>query len=152
MKKHYVYELINFMGTVEDVGETIKPKLRMYQHTKNKRGSGCGKYYGRQDLVMNIVAEFDNRKDALLLEGKLKLEYGLPWTEKQRDIKGGILGSIHGKKQSKSVIVHKTDGSFIGEYYSLNECARVLNLNVGVISLVCNGKCKQTKGYIIKYK
>jgi hypothetical protein len=148
MKKYYVYELINLYGTVEDVGESYRPVIRMYQHTKvkPKEGiSGVGKYYGRQDLVMNIVAEFDTRKEARNLETELKLSYGLEPTELIRHLN-------HIKILSKPVLVYKKDGSFIGEYYSLRECARQLYLSFGVVSEVISGKRTHTKGYTIKYK
>lgn len=148
MKKYYVYELINLMGSVEDVGESYRPNYRLYQHTKvmPRNGiSGYGKYYGRQDLVMNIVAEFDNKSDARKLEGELKLSYGMNWSEKDRDIKNGL-------KRSKPVLVYKKDGTYVGEFYSLHECARVLKLNCSNAGKVCNGKLNHTGGYIIKYK
>jgi predicted GIY-YIG superfamily endonuclease len=84
MKTYYVYELYNSMGTVEYVGQTENAKNRLRQHTKVKpvRCSGNGKFYGRQDISMNIVAEFQNRKEARNLEGELKIQYGLDWTER----------------------------------------------------------------------
>ena len=146
MKKYYVYELINLYGTVEDVGETMYPKNRLHQHTKKKPTSGGnGKYYGRQDLVMNIVDTFDNRSDALKLETELKLSYGLEPTELNRHN-----NSI--KKSCKPVLVYKKDSTFIGEYHSFSECARVLGLQISAISHVYHGKLKSTKGYIIKDK
>lgn len=144
MKKYYVYELINLYGTIEDVGETYRPEFRMNQHTRIK-GHCHGKYYGRQDLIMNIVAEFDNRKDARKLETELKLSYGLQRTERDRDIKNL-------NNPPKITLVYKTDGTFVGEYESLNECVRKLELSLGNAYMVCSGKSKQTKGYIIKYK
>lgn len=145
MKKYYVYELINLYGTIEDVGETKNPKVRMYQHIKKSPRPGNGKYYGRQDLIMNIVESFDNRQDALKLETELKISYGLEPTELNRHH-----NSI--RLSSKPVLVYKKDGTFVDEYYSSNECARVLNLKINAISLVCNGKLKSTNGYIIKHK
>jgi predicted GIY-YIG superfamily endonuclease len=99
MKKYYVYELINHYGTIEYVGETYRPKGRMYDHTKCKPSGRNGKFYGRQDLVMNIVSVFDNRKDARELEGKLKLDYGMEHTEITRTSKGG---KIQGPKNAES--------------------------------------------------
>jgi len=100
MKKYYVYELVNQQGYVEDVGETYTPDIRMKQHTKLKpTSSGIGKWYGRDDLIMNIVKEFDNRTDALKLEGQLKLVHGIEWTERIRSSKGG---SIQGPKNVES--------------------------------------------------
>ena len=75
----YVYELINLMGTVEYVGETQNPKRRFREHTRSKptSGLGVGKFYGRTDIFINIVKEFDNRKDAYDYQCKLQKEYGL---------------------------------------------------------------------------
>jgi predicted GIY-YIG superfamily endonuclease len=93
--KYYVYELINLLGTVEYVGETRNPKRRESQHTKDKpgHGNGSGKFYGRQDLIMNIVAEFPRRREALDLQDKLQKSYGF---ETDRE-KGGKAGKKGGK-------------------------------------------------------
>jgi predicted GIY-YIG superfamily endonuclease len=151
MKKYYVYELINLYGTVEYVGETLTPKGRMYSHTRKKPtdGNGNGKFYGRQDLVMNIVDTFDTRKDARRLETELKLSYGLEPTERQRSKNNAIKGAY---KLSKPLLVFKLDGTFVEEFPSAEECCKKLNLSTGVVSMVRNGQRKQTKGYIIKKK
>jgi len=82
-KIFYIYELINGMGTVEYVGCTIDPEYRFGQHTKAKPSAGQGKFYGRQDLTMHIVEVHEDRKEALLAEGRVKEENGLEWTERQ---------------------------------------------------------------------
>jgi predicted GIY-YIG superfamily endonuclease len=69
----YVYELYNLTGTIEHVGETINTERRFNQHTKWKRG----KFYGRTDISMNIVKEFDNLKEAWNYQCVLQKEYGL---------------------------------------------------------------------------
>lgn len=74
----YVYELVNLMGTVEYVGETKNPELRFKQHTKWKPlKPGLGKFYGRTDIIMNVVKEFNNRKEAYDYQCKLQEEYNL---------------------------------------------------------------------------
>ena len=75
----YVYELVNLMGTVEYVGESLNPKKRLRQHTKTKprAGVGSGKFFGRQDLILHIVAGFDNRKDAWEHQCNLQTQYGM---------------------------------------------------------------------------
>ena len=72
MKKYYVYEIVNLMGTVEHVGETTMPKQRWYNH----KGVN-GKFYKRADVFMNIINEFDNRKDAYEHQCILQKEYNL---------------------------------------------------------------------------
>jgi hypothetical protein len=152
MKKYYVYELINLYGTVEDVGESYRPNVRYREHIYTKpreKYHGVGKYYGRQDLVMNIVAEFDTRKEARKLETELKLSYGLEPTELNRTIN---TAKRNEEIKSKSVLVYKKDGTFVGEYSSRSECARILQLEQSSVSSICNGKLKSTRGYIIKNK
>jgi hypothetical protein len=90
MKTYYVYELINLLGTVEYVGESHKPKYRFRQHIKKKpfgkdgkKHSGLGKFYGRQDIIMNIVKEFSDRKDAWEFQCELQKVYGL-LTDRQK--------------------------------------------------------------------
>ena len=76
MKKYYVYEIVNLMGTVEYVGETMYPKRRWDSHTCNaKKGGGAGKFYNRSDVFMNIVIEFNNRREALDYQYQLQREY-----------------------------------------------------------------------------
>ena len=147
MKKWYVYELINLYGTVEYVGETSRVKGRMYEHFKlnPKKNSRNGKFYQRQDVIVNLVEEFDNRTDARKLETELKLLYGLPTTERDTSSKNGI-------KNRYDIVVYKVDGTFIGEYQSIKEFALLFNLSNGNVSEIVNGKRRQTKGYIIKKK
>ena len=59
---YYVYQLIE-NGKVIYIGETMYPKQRLYDHTKRKPKAGHGKFYGL-DLEIEIIAEFDNKKDA----------------------------------------------------------------------------------------
>lgn len=75
--KYYVYELINLLGTIEYVGESKNPHQRFNSHTKVRPGKAMGKFYGRQDLILNIVKEFTNRKDAYAYQCELQSQYGL---------------------------------------------------------------------------
>jgi predicted GIY-YIG superfamily endonuclease len=161
MKKYYVYELINLYGTIEYVGETSLPKIRLYDHTRRKPNgtSTRGLFYGRQDLIMNIVQEFDDRRDARKFETELKIINGLPPTERNNGRKmgklhGGIKNGIKGAiKTSKPILVfNKITSELVNEYSSIAECSRNLNLNACNVSLVASGKRTHTKGYTIKYK
>jgi hypothetical protein len=52
---------------------------KFYHNTKDIgliNNEGILKFYGRNDVVMSIVAEFDNRKDAYAYQCKLQNEYG----------------------------------------------------------------------------
>ena len=102
-KIYYVYTLQSTDGGIEYVGETTQPKIRFRQHIKWKPGNdGHGKFYGRTDLTMHTVEEFDNRKEALALEGRLKLENGLEWSERTCCIIGGKHTSPNGGKVTSS--------------------------------------------------
>jgi predicted GIY-YIG superfamily endonuclease len=166
MKQYYVYELINHYGTIEYVGETTRPKERMNQHTKRKPDGNHGKFYGRQDLVMNIVAVFDNRKGARELEGRLKLDYGMEHTERTSVSKAGkIGGKIGGRKNVESghlakihiknkiaILQYTLSGDFIKEWDSGSDASKELKINKGDLSQCCKGKLKTTGGYVWKYK
>ena len=81
MKKWYVYELFNLVGTIEYVGYTNNPKRRLNQHlSKPSSRSGHSKFYGRSDIQMNVVKEFDNKKETLIEEAFLQKYYGLKTT------------------------------------------------------------------------
>jgi predicted GIY-YIG superfamily endonuclease len=167
MKQYYVYELINYYGSVEYVGETTTPKGRMYDHIKRKPDSNNGKFYGRQDLIMNIVAVFDNRKEALKLEGKLKLDYNMEHTEMTRSSKAGKIASkksvknghmhririIAAEKNKKPVLQYSISGDFISEWDSAAIAEKELEkMYATSITQCCKGKLKTTGGYIWKYK
>jgi predicted GIY-YIG superfamily endonuclease len=69
--KYFVYEIVNTMGTIEYVGETYDIEQRFLNHI-----SKSGKFYKRQDIIINIVAEFATRKEAYAYQCKLQNEYG----------------------------------------------------------------------------
>ena len=93
--KHLVYELVNLMGTVEYVGETVNARRRFNNHKSNSKGNGSGKFYGRQDIFMNIVKDFDTKKEAYDYQIKLQKDYGLVTDDESRNHKnGGIAASL----------------------------------------------------------
>ena len=112
MRRYYVYELVNLMGSVEYVGQTVNPERRFYAHTKEKPRNGCGngKFYNRQDLTIHIVKSFQTKEEALAFEGELKLSYGFEWTEKTCVSKAGKIGGKIGGK-----IVGKKTGPINGK-------------------------------------
>ena len=140
MKKYYVYEIVNLMGTVEYVGQSCDLKARMANHKAPK-----GKFKGRNDIFMNIVAEFDNVSDAFDYECLLQTQYGFK-TDR------------HSHSNNKSyrlpdpILVYDLSGNFIGEYPSLCNTSKLLNINKSAIRSVLIGNYKQCKGYIFKYK
>ena len=81
--KFYVYELINLMGTIEYVGETYNPEQRYKNHIIDRNG----KFKGRTDLIMNIVAEFPTKAEAYAYQCKLQNEYGWESDLDKRQVK-----------------------------------------------------------------
>ena len=82
---HYVYQLKDSTNKIIDIGETKNPELRFRQHTNWKPGKhGHGRWYGRTDITMEVVAEFLSRQEAYDLETELKLQNGLQPTEHLR--------------------------------------------------------------------
>ena len=78
MERFYVYELVNLYGTVEKIGETKNIEKRMRDHFTNKPdGKGKGAFFGRQDLAVNIVANFETKKEAFQFQLELQREYGM---------------------------------------------------------------------------
>ena len=68
---YYVYKLLNESNQVVWVGETTRPKGRLWQHTSNN-----GKFTG-QSLNMEIITGYTTRKEAWYHQVKLQKEYGL---------------------------------------------------------------------------
>jgi predicted GIY-YIG superfamily endonuclease len=105
MRKKYVYELVNKDNVVEHVGESYNPKARYREHVHHKfrPKKGMGKFYGRTDLTLEVVAEFDNRKEAFDYQCQLQTKYfGINDRDKakQNGIKGkefGYLGAQAGR-------------------------------------------------------
>ena len=86
---YYVYELVNLLGTVEYVGQTIDPKRRFHEHTKSKpkTNNRHGKFYKRQDISMHIVATYSTETDVRNAEYDLQVFWGLP-TDRNNRVKG----------------------------------------------------------------
>lgn len=107
--KHYVYLLADSNNKVEYIGETKRPKGRFYQHTKSKpNGSSCGKFYGRTDITMHVVNEFDNKKDAFNYQCELQKQYGF---KTDREINKGRNHTIDTKLKISKNRIGKGIGS-----------------------------------------
>jgi len=76
----YVYVLTNQNGEVEYVGESVRPKTRLYEHTRRppRKTGSYGKFYGRKDLTVEIVSEHSTRKESFNAQCVLQSQYGLP--------------------------------------------------------------------------
>jgi hypothetical protein len=116
-----------------------------------------GMFNGRGDLTMNVVAMFNNRIEARELEGKLKEEYSMEWTEMTKHIKGGKIAVESGQlakvweRRKKPIVQYSKSGQFIQKWESGSRASRELNLNLDSISACARGKLKSSGGFIWKY-
>lgn len=144
MKKYYVYELVNLMGTIEYVGETTNPKNRFQSH--KFKGN---KFYKRADITMNIVNEFPTKKEAWKHQCELQTEYGLI-SDRETIINNSSVNKIN---QSKPIIATNIKTGLKTEFYSIKEFARQLNEQTGnICTILKGGKQKSAKGYTFEYK
>lgn len=56
------------------------------------------------------------------------------------------------RNNKKAVLVYKLDGTFVGEYESVNKACTELNLDSSCVHRVLRGVSKGTKGYTLKIK
>jgi predicted GIY-YIG superfamily endonuclease len=153
--KHYVYILMNEYGAVEYVGYTKNPKQRMKDHIKHKPyglQTGKGLFYGRTDLTLEVVKQFNTRGEAEAYEGELKLQFGFVWNERIRTLKGSKNGAVISAeiKRIPISVYDKDTGDYIATYNSQKDCCNSLNLTRSSVSQCITGKLKSTGGYIFK--
>jgi predicted GIY-YIG superfamily endonuclease len=136
MRNKYVYMLRDTTtDEVVYVGETYDVRRRWMQHTQSD--------FPRDTTSYEVVAEYKHRKDAITLEAELKKKYGLPPTESQR--------AGHWNKP-RPILVHKVNGTYVGEYYAIQDAVRRLDLIKCDVYHVLAGRNKQHKGYTFQYK
>ena len=145
MKKWYVYEIVNLMGTVEYVGETINPKERLANHKSKHKGNGTGKFYGRNDIFMNIVKEFDSKSDAFNYQCELQKEYGFVSDRNKHACNTAY-------RSPNTILQFDLNGNFIKEFPSLCNAAKELSIAKQLIRAVIVGNQKKTHGYTFQYK
>lgn len=108
MKKKYVYQLVNEENIVEYIGEAFDPqrRFREHKHNRTKAKSGMGKFCGRNDLKLEVLAEFDNAKDSFDYQCELQTKhFGINDRDKSKinGMKGkqfGYLGWVERKKRA----------------------------------------------------
>jgi predicted GIY-YIG superfamily endonuclease len=158
---YYVYVLMNEYGIVEYVGETQNPNDRISKHKtkphKNKYGDSfaCGKFYGRDDIKMEIVKDFKTKDEAKEFEGQLKIELGFEWTERTRGRNAVNIQHLAKQRElrKQTLLSYRKDtGEFIGEFSSQNEAAMALGVYQANIGLVLSNKRTHTGGYTFKRK
>lgn len=134
---YYVYELVNLLGTVEYVGQTVRPKVRFNFHTrvKAKPGNWHGRFYGRQDISMHIVATYATKAEALQAEFDLQVFWGLPTDRSTRAVKGSKNGNS--KLTEEQVREIRT---LLSQNLSCVKIARKFNVGKTTIGFIKQGK------------
>jgi predicted GIY-YIG superfamily endonuclease len=138
--KWYVYIIVNQKNEIEYVGCTYNAKKRFVKHIKTKpinkfgrKNYGSGKFYGRDDIRMEITKEFNTRREAFDYEADLKTYYGFEITERR--------GSKLMPLMSVKAYCSKT-GKELGIYPSISEAARQCNVGFRSVSSSIKGRVK----------
>lgn len=124
LEKYYIKEL----NTLYPNGYNIS--------VGGKNNSGCGK--GKK------ASEETKQKMSEKRKGEKHWNYGKHWSEEAKE----KMKNSHKKTPVK--VFDKNTLDFIGEFESMREAARFLNISSGGISSVIKGKQKSYKGYIFK--
>ena len=114
MKKKYVYQLVNENNIVEYIGESFNPQRRFREHKHNRTipKSGMGKFVGRNDLRLEVLAEFDKPKDSFNYQCQLQTKYfGINERDvaKENGMKGkpfAYLGAIERERRKRAGIIN----------------------------------------------
>lgn len=122
---YYVYELVNLMGGVEWVGRTIDPKRRFWQHTGTPRSKagGSGRFFGRLDISMHVIATYATKEEATKAEHELQIFWGLETDLSKKSMSGSKNG--HAKlnedkvRQIKSLLAQKISCAEIGRKFGM---------------------------------
>ncbi len=141
----YVYPLGKYY-----IGESVNIRRRVKEHL-TKGGNidiACMiEMYGLDCIGFQILKFEDDRQKRLELENYYKNLYGRSKT----------LNKVEGVEslppdQSKSVVIYKTDGVYVGKYKNSLEAAERLKLNANVLRQVATGDKKTHRGYFCFYE
>jgi predicted GIY-YIG superfamily endonuclease len=132
------------MGGVEWVGGTIDPKRRFWQHTgkqstsiEGSRSNGLGRFYGRLDLSMHIVAVYAAKVEATQAEHELQIFWKL-----ETDLsKKSMTGSKNGRAKLNEDQVRQIK-SLLSQNLSCAEIGRRFRM-----PRICIGKIKNGKAW-----
>ena len=75
----------------------------------------------------------------------------LEWCTAKYNMNYGTITERRISKRRKIVYQYDLNDNLINQFKSNREASRILNINSGAISRVCNGKRKTYKGFIYKY-
>lgn len=170
-----IYDSINQAAKYNDYGSTAELYNRIKENAKTKgfyyslslydeyipkpRLELKGKSIYIYDLNGNFETEvpYENIHKYLGISSNKKISTYIktetPINEKQlRLVKEDSIKPYEKKNKNKIVLVYKLDGSFVGEYESINKVCKELNLDNSTVNKVLRGVNKSTKGYTLKIK
>lgn len=139
-----------------DGSDILKPKIKRGYYQIGLRKNNKRKWFAIHRLVAitfiknNNNYKYINHKDENKLNNNVN---NLEWCSASYNNCYGTRLKRVKEKVSKKVLQYDLNGNFIKEYNSLTEATKLNNIkSIGNISMCCNGKYKQVKGYIWKYK
>lgn len=131
----------------EKMKKYFKP---VYQYTLD------GKYVSEYESIAHasLMTGYSQQNIGKCCLGKYQQAYGFQWSNYKYDRLQPVTSRLErtGLKLSKAVEQYTKDGKFVAEYPSMMEASRQTGLNSGGICSCCKGKCKQSNGFIWKYK
>ena len=135
MRLKYVYLLKDSNGKVVDVGESYYPETRLRVKTKQKpKPRTKTHFYGRTDITLEVVSSHPTRKEARVEEGRLKLFYGLEWTERL-----GFGGNQKMRKLTQDQ-ANEIKAKYIPHKYTMTMLSEEYGVSQPAISQIINGK------------
>jgi group I intron endonuclease len=164
-----VYLITNLVSDKKYVGLTTRDiKIRWYEHVKKSKQSNLSDLslhkdifiHGKKNFRIDILRECTSISEMSFYERKfiqdldtIKNGYnqnsGGTYYEVSEKLKNKL--SLE-SNLSKEVYVYYTSGDFFNKFHSVNESARVLNIDTRKVFRVLCGNRKSTNGYIFSYE
>lgn len=141
---------VEIIKEFDNESDAFKYELELQRYYWSINQAQCCILHSEEWYERNMKAREDANVSKKISE-KLK---GRP---KSEDVKSKISNTLKGvycrvnNPNKRKVKQYTLEGEFVREYESLQEGARAVNGCAGHIVNVCNGKCRQHKGYIWKY-
>ena len=134
----------------------LKPKIKKGYLQIGLRKNGKRTWYSIHRLVAITFIPNPNNYKCVNHKDENKLNNNvdnLEWCSvKYNNCYGTRIERVK-NKTSKAVLQYDLNGNFIREYKSVREAIELNNIkSISNISLCCNGKYKQVKGYVWKFK
>lgn len=93
-----------------------------------------------------------HRNSCVTKKRRSEVKKGIKFTDEHRQNMSKVRkGIIPKANPPKAVIQHTLDGKFVAKYPSMSEASRQTKVNLGDISMACNGKLNSAGGYKWSY-